>query len=309
MGRGSAMAINKIFFVCPRVMTGGPLNIHQVCNHLNSIGADAQIVYYPNPEGDLTPLYSDFPHLRIAEQLQDGAGNLIVIPEMYTIRDAREHFPNCTIALWWLSYGNAALSGAFNDNIAHHAEAIHLFQSYYAYSMVRPHLSWDTWWFFLTDHLHEAHLELNPRDFVAGKRDVVCFNGNKDQITEHICKKANIDYIPIKGMTGYQMMEALQKSKVYVDNSFHPGKDRLPREAAMNGCVVITNKSGSAAYFEDVPIEEKVALELELYELIPKVFADYQYYFDNQEGYREAIRSEKTVFGINVENFWNRISQ
>ena len=309
MRTGDGVAINKVFFVCPRVLTGGPLNIHQVCTHLNAIGAAAQIVYHPNPEGDHTPLYSGFPHLKIAERLEDGVGNLIVIPETYTIGNAREHFPNCTIALWWLSYVNAALSGALTDNIAHHAEAIHLFQSYYAYAMVRPHLSWDTWWFFLTDHLQEAHLELNPQDFVAGKRDIVCFNGNKDNITEHLCKKANIDCIPIKGMTRSQMMETLQKCKVYVDNSFHPGKDRLPREAAMNGCVVITNKSGSAAYFEDVPIEEKVALELDLYELIPTVFADYGYYFDKQESYREAIRSEMMVFAINAENFWRRITE
>lgn len=309
IGGGEAtVGVGKVFIVCPRAVTGGPENMHQLCDQLNTIGADAYLWYFPNPEANHTPLYPQFPNIKVAEHVEDDPGNLLIIPEMANVREFQHRFPQMTLALWWLSYDNATRSAFFSDNLDAEAEVIHLFQSYYSYAMVRPHLSWNTWWFFITDYLSEYHLALDTGSFVAGKQDIVCFNGNKDKITRHICEKANVPYIEIKGMTGYQVMETLQTCKVYVDNSFHPGKDRLPREAALNGCVVITNKSGSAAYFEDVPIEEKTVLDLDLYELIPKVFADYRYYFDKQQHYRDAIRGEKTVFAANVENFWRRIS-
>ena len=156
--------------------------------------------------------------------------------------------------------------------------------------------------------MHDEYVDLDPDTFVEHKQDVVCFNANKDRITGNICQKLAIPAIGLKGMSRRQVNETLRRCKVYVDNGYHPGKDRMPREAAMHGCVVITNKSGSAAYWEDVPIEEKVTLEQDLYKLIPDVFANYRAYFDKQAHYREVIRSEKEAFRINVENFWRAIS-
>ena len=40
----------------------------------------------------------------------------------------------------------------------------------------------------------------------------------------------------------------------YIDFGPHPGMDRLPREAALAGCIVITNREGAAAHDEDVPL-------------------------------------------------------
>ena len=40
----------------------------------------------------------------------------------------------------------------------------------------------------------------------------------------------------------------------YIDFGPHPGMDRLPREAALAGCVVITNCEGAANFQEDLPL-------------------------------------------------------
>ena len=42
-----------------------------------------------------------------------------------------------------------------------------------------------------------------------------------------------------------------------MDFGFHPGQDRLPREAAILKNCIITNKEGSAAIFQDVPIADE----------------------------------------------------
>ena len=49
----------------------------------------------------------------------------------------------------------------------------------------------------------------------------------------------------------------LRRARIYVDFGPHPGMDRLPREAALAGCLVVTNREGAARYKEDVPIPEE----------------------------------------------------
>jgi len=58
-----------------------------------------------------------------------------------------------------------------------------------------------------------------------------------------------------------EVIKLLQKAKVYIDFDYHPRKDRLPREAAILGCCVITRKRGSAKFFEDVPIPDEYKFE------------------------------------------------
>jgi len=42
--------------------------------------------------------------------------------------------------------------------------------------------------------------------------------------------------------------------KLYVDFGKHPGKDRMPREAAVHGCCIITGRRGAAGNPFDIPI-------------------------------------------------------
>ena len=51
-------------------------------------------------------------------------------------------------------------------------------------------------------------------------------------------------------MTPEQVVDLMSESKVYIDFGNHPGKDRIPREAVINGCCVITGVRGSARFKE-----------------------------------------------------------
>ncbi len=102
------------------------------------------------------------------------------------------------------------------------------------------------------------------------------------------------------------MILLLQTGKIYVDFGEHPGKDRIPREAAANGCCVITNKKGAARYFEDVPIDDRYKFENpeesldELDKLLHDIcdnFAEHQAMFTS---YREKIKVEKQIFNEGV---------
>jgi hypothetical protein len=43
-----------------------------------------------------------------------------------------------------------------------------------------------------------------------------------------------------------EVRRMLKRAKVYIDFGPHPGMDRLPREAALAGCCVVTNREDAA---------------------------------------------------------------
>ena len=52
-------------------------------------------------------------------------------------------------------------------------------------------------------------------------------------------------------MTSKEVQELLSKCKVYIDFGHFPGKDRVPREAAMCNCCIITGKYGASNFTEE----------------------------------------------------------
>lgn len=77
------------------------------------------------------------------------------------------------------------------------------------------------------------------------------------KIIKNLSKNKNIKFIALKGMTVAEIREISKKAKVYIDFGHHPGKDRIPRETAILGCIVIVGKRGSARYKEDISINDE----------------------------------------------------
>ena len=119
----------------------------------------------------------------------------------------------------------------------------------------------------------------------------------------------NIDWRPIENMTPAQVQELLALAKVYIDFGNHPGKDRIPREAAVSGCVVITNKKGAAANDVDIniPDEFKFDEQSKFSEVIKKiraVFDDFEAAHAKQAEYRARILDDKNRFDREVEELF-----
>lgn len=284
-----------IFIISSYYKTGGPENLHQLCSCLNSKGADAYI-YYMQQTGLKESLY-DFPNIKITQTIQDTPDNLLIIPEIYPITNIQTSIQHMKIAVYWLSFTNACLFKSFSDNID--SNIIHLFQSYYTYAMIKPFLAPTTKWFFITDYI-DPIFQQNP--FIK-KQNIIAYNHTKDKMTPILCQQLKIPCVPLSNMTRAETVDILNKCKAYVDLGYHPGKDRLPREAAMCGCVVITNKAGSAAYIEDVPIEEKIVFDKDLLLLLPMVISNYEEYYKKQQTYRQSIQEEKIKFEKYIDEF------
>lgn len=295
-----------LYFMTPFHKTGGPENTHLTSSIINRIcGKEVSMVIYITPCPPNTSLYPEIDNLRIGTiaDVEDIPTNFIILPEIYHVERIRREtgFIHCYYIVWWQSYINASINFALTNY--HVPGVMHAFHSYYEYAMVRPHLNASQRFFLLTDFIADEFTTIDTDALLDDKEAFVCFNGHKDMMSRKILEEAKVPFIEIKEMSRDKVIETLKKCRVYIDMGTHPGKDHMPREAAMCGCVVVTNKSGSAAYQEDVAIEEKVVFEEDLVPLVQTILKSYPQYYKKQETYRRIIRGEKDIATKNIVNF------
>lgn len=190
----------------------------------------------------------------------------------------------------------------------------HLVQSYYALNHLKVKIGIsDDKIYYLSDYLNIKFLE--AKNDLNKKENIVTFNPKKGiSFTKKIIKNSeNIMFVPLINMTRDEVIQTLQKAKVYIDFGNHPGKDRIPREAAILGCCVITGKRGSAAFYEDVPIPDEYKFE-DKEESIPKIINKIKDCFDNYEErykdfeyYRQIIRQEPEKFISDMKKIFVKV--
>ena len=113
-------------------------------------------------------------------------------------------------------------------------------------------------------------------------------------------------------MTAKEVSELMNKSKVYIDFGNHPGKDRIPREAAICGCCVITGLRGSANNDIDIPIPSSYKFSekdpVEIINMIKSILDDYSSKRSDYEKYIEKILDEESVFEKEVTDIFTKDS-
>ncbi len=189
----------------------------------------------------------------------------------------------------------------------------HLVQSFYAKDFLKK-ANIRKPIYFLSDYLNENFLKIKTN--ISEKKDIVAYNPKKGFFfTKKIIKAApNIKFIPIINMARDEVIKTLQIAKVYIDFGNHPGKDRLPREAAILNCCVITGKKGAAKYYEDVPIPNEYKFDDKV-ENIPKIinkirdcFSNFEKRYKDFDSYRDIIKQEPKKFVSDLEQIFTKIN-
>ena len=189
----------------------------------------------------------------------------------------------------------------------------HLAQSYYAMNYLRNINIPENKIFYLSDYLNKNFLKIQTD--LSKKENIIAYNPKKGfSFTRKIIKASpDIKFIPLINMTRQQVIKTLQRTKVYIDFGNHPGKDRIPREAAILGCCVITGKRGSARYLEDVSVPEKYKFEDKISNIpfivdrIKDCFNNYENKIKDFNYYREIIRQEPERFKEDLKKIFVKI--
>ena len=228
--------------------------------------------------------------------------------------------------LWWLSVDNYLhCLASFIDNFTNFVltekplqkffyfddrdgNIEHWVQSEYARQFIELNGIHKDHIYLVEDYMNQAFLKRSKSIDFSKKENIVAFNPKKGiETTKVIISQApDIDWRPIQNMTPDQVQELLAKCKVYIDFGNHPGKDRIPREAALAGCVIITGKRGSAANDIDINIptefkfDEKVTSPFSIIKKIREIFVNFEENFHKQRSYRDKILDDKSRFSMEV---------
>lgn len=188
----------------------------------------------------------------------------------------------------------------------------HLVQSFYAKKYLLESGIDPKKIFYLSDYLNKNFLKIKTDPFK--KQNIVAYNPKKGYcFTKKIIETApDIKFMPLENMNREQIINALKAAKVYIDFGNHPGKDRMPREAAILFCYIITGKRGSAEFFEDIPLSERYKFDNKNCN-IPKIVDKIHECFinpinSNKEfiSYRRIIASEPKIFLKDLRNVFKK---
>lgn len=162
----------------------------------------------------------------------------------------------------------------------------------------------------LTDYINPEILK-NINGSVR-KENIILYNPAKGlYYTKKLMKvMQGYRFIPLQGFTRDQLNHLFDKAKLYIDFGPFPGKDRLPREAAIHNCCVITGRFEASGFFEDVPVYGKYKFDMlhanyyEIKHRIDEVFANYENCIKDFAYMRESILMEQTNFHQEVKNIF-----
>lgn len=327
---------SKIYVHAPAgYVTGGVELLHQLVSFLRQSGREAFVVYY-GAENPAVPVDYQCYDIAVADQVEDAGKHI----EVYTEVMARQLYANHRKTqkfIWWLSVDNyyelvsadlpltefyehfsfdsfcqmlifrlKRLLHGCNDFTTRislfrrtYREMPCGYQSEYIHQFLLgkgfEHLV------ALKDYIHLDHI----RPIETCKReDIVLYNPAKGfAFTQQLIALApDLHWVALQGMSRQELITVIRKAKLYIDFGNHPGKDRMPRECAINGCCVITGMQGAAAYEEDVPIaaqykfDERSASLSDIVARIRWTLANYDIAINDFASYRTRIMSEKSEF-------------
>ncbi len=310
----------KIYIACPAAaVSGGAELLHQFSQELTKRNVENYMVYYGNADGDPTPERYRKYNVKIAEQYMDKTDSVFVLPEV-GVHEAQRCKKGKAV-IWWLSVNNyimcyrKSFSTTFDIfNIANQKNAFQFVQSQYAKEFLEKYFNISDVW-FLSDYINDEIIEQAQKS--QRLRENICLYNpakglaNVEPLIEN--SRDDITWIPLQGYTPAQVADLMCRAKLYIDFGGHPGKDRIPREAAVCGCCVITNREGSARNDIDVPIPEKYKLEdtgdiRRTLDCIYNAIDHYEDSIGDFAAYRKRILGEKKQFEKEIDQLLEIIS-
>ncbi len=312
--------IIMVQFLCPpNYATGGTEAVFACVDMLAELGIPAQLVLTDLSDGQVviwgeSGVPERFRKYRynLANEISSAA-TAIVCPEYY-LKNLRV-LSDYPVWIWWLSVDNAFESIRFRKRLdlvvktyitnyrlkraALDIAERHTCQSAYARTKLE---SWGIQSSMLSDYV----VGPGNSDVKEKQHNLVCYNARRGEskaveVLAHLSE--SVDLVPIKNMTLDQVHLHLSRSILCLDFGYFPGKDRLVRESALFGNVVVTGTDGSAKFFEDFPLDKAYKFGsgrshevLRCKDLVRDILDDPNAHVRAQSRFRKCVLLEREIF-------------
>lgn len=303
----------KYYIACPaRHATGGIELLHQLVHELNThVDVEAKIWYfnYKGSVDNLTPQQYEIYNNEYVLDSVPEENSVLIFPEIWASCVWEDRFRNHKKVIYWESVDNYFyhVSPVNRSQFRFPTDVLHMVQSRYASTFLTNCCGVSENLIYVSDYINPSFKDSN-----SDRSDVILFNPAKADIFTHILidygqDKYGLIFRPIHNLTQQEVIDLMCHSKVYVDFGNHPGKDRLPREAAMCGCCVVVGRKGSVNY-GDVLIPEQFKFEREypniavIAQTLRLMVDNYAMFTGYYDIYRALIKREHSEFksGVNA---------
>ena len=319
---------DTVVILCPELATGGSEALHQLGHAINTLGGRAVMAYFSRhstirmEEGllqcrtQLAPAFQE--HFSRYAPITEPAipltpRSLVIFPEV--LAKAARGFRHSPRAIWWLSVDNAVVAeGAMKDpavraRLFADESLQHYYQSCYAQAYLLAEGARQV--IPLFDYVERSY-RLTAEAAAAkaaapGPRTIAVFPRKGAALAAPFIEaNPGLNFLRIENMTREQVGQALAGSSVYIDFGHHPGKDRVPREAALAGNVVFLHEKGAGAHHGDYPVDryylfsEGEVQSGALLERVHAALADYPAHLSRQSPFLQRIVLEQPQFMMQV---------
>lgn len=331
----------KIYVMAPYHFTsGGPELSHQLVDYLRNNGRDAYIIYNRGKvieakDLEVTREYNKY-NIKVAGDIEDSSSNVLVLPE--TCMNFIPKYVHIQICIWWMSVDNAfRFNSSFIDSFKLQTSIIgklHVLRCFKAfennYSMEKlKHEDYRLTHFYqstyaqqflykqnfsriirLSDYINSEIID--NVDPTTNKENIILYNPCKGlNYTEKLMTQMpQYKFIPLRGLKRKELNKIFDRAKIYIDFGDFPGKDRLPREAVIHNCCLITGKFGASRYFEDLPIPDRYKFDMtkvnyeSIKTRIDEIFNNYEKCIIDFAFMQECIKQEKEKFFEEIDNIF-----
>lgn len=116
-------------------------------------------------------------------------------------------------------------------------------------------------------------------------------------------------FFPLVNMSQDELIKAYKEAKLYIDFGPFPGAERMPKEAVLYGCLIITGKHGASFYHGDVPIPDDYKFDenKEVDKIVEKMkccIKNYEECYDDFKEYRETVINLENNFMKSLKNIF-----
>jgi len=322
-----------VLIACPgNAMTAGPEAIHQLAHDLIRLGHNAAVVYFPFAEEFKTPA----PYIQYqvpVAKYRDIEGELFIFPEIVTTYALK--IKHAKAAIWWMSVNNytcVRYGYIWRDKLRYLKNVVkglrpigglqtlrklmHFAQSHYALNFLKANGIIGQ---LLSDpipiYTSASYLQSLPEKCTKAIRsNTILYNPHKGKkvVQSLIAQFPNWRFFPLSGFNRAQLANKFLEAKLYIDFGHHPGKDRLPREAAIHGCCVITGLYGSASNSLDVNIPQAYKIDPQACSFLDNfkkqvnlIFNDFEKCSAEFSDYRQTISQEQIHFDDQINQIFS----
>jgi hypothetical protein len=291
--------------------TGGPEALHQLCHTMRKFGHDAYLLPMEGTESN-RPI-ENYSKYDAPIDTSFSRDSILVVPEIapdLILKSERA-------IIWWLSADNSPLSqlsrapkptelnseatlksAEFWDKF-YSSQVINCSQSFYAKNFLNN--VFDLKPVMLTDYINKKDLFLEKQK----EKEGISFSSRGAEYFDYfVSMLPEFNCVRIIGMNKEQAMGTLANSRLYVDLGHQPGRDRMPREAALHNALVMLNSKGAGANYQDAPLSTDYKFKVEdadrAVEKIKNTLHQPSVSNDSQQFYREWVESQQEIFEFEV---------